>query len=66
VTSMKVTLLWDVAPCSLVDTDRRFGGSYYLQCFITATSEKSSVSTGLHGATSRKTVIVKPLFSIVH
>jgi hypothetical protein len=27
---MKMAVFWDVAPCSLVDTDRRFRGAYYL------------------------------------
>jgi hypothetical protein len=27
--SMKITVVWDVAPCSLVDIDRRFRG---IQC----------------------------------
>jgi hypothetical protein len=27
-TSMKMTVLWNVASCSLVDTDRRFRGVY--------------------------------------
>jgi hypothetical protein len=22
--------VWDVAPCSLIETNRRFGGAYYL------------------------------------
>jgi hypothetical protein len=29
-TSMKMAVFWDVAPCSLVDTDRRFRGAYCL------------------------------------
>jgi hypothetical protein len=28
--SMKVTVVWDVAPCSLVDIDLRFRGAYCL------------------------------------
>jgi hypothetical protein len=28
--SMKMTLFWDVAPCSLVEIDRHFGGTYCL------------------------------------
>jgi hypothetical protein len=28
---MKMAVLWDIAPCSLVDTDRRFRGVY---CFL--------------------------------
>jgi hypothetical protein len=27
-TSMKVAILWDVVPCSLVDIDGRFRGAY--------------------------------------
>jgi hypothetical protein len=29
-TSMKIAIFWDVAPCSLVDADRRFRGTYSL------------------------------------
>jgi hypothetical protein len=29
-TSMKMSVFWDVAPCSLVGNDRRFRGSYCL------------------------------------
>jgi hypothetical protein len=25
-----MAVFWDIAPCSLVDIDRRFGGAYYL------------------------------------
>jgi hypothetical protein len=28
--SMKVTFFWDIAPCSLVEVDRRFRGAYCL------------------------------------
>jgi hypothetical protein len=47
VTSMKMAVFWDVAPCSLIDIDRRFRGAYchHHQGLI------------LHGATSQKTVI---------
>jgi hypothetical protein len=27
---MKITAFWDIAPCRLVEVDRRFRGSYYL------------------------------------
>jgi hypothetical protein len=37
--SMKMTVFWDVAPCSLVEVYRRFRGAYFLH----------------HGATSQKT-----------
>jgi hypothetical protein len=29
-TNMKMIVIWDVAPCSLVETDRRFRGAYGL------------------------------------
>jgi len=29
-TSMKMTAFWDIAPCSLVEVDRRLKGAYYL------------------------------------
>jgi hypothetical protein len=25
----KMSVLWDAAPCSLIETDRRFRGAYY-------------------------------------
>jgi hypothetical protein len=28
--TMKITVFWDVAPCSLVEVDRRFRGAYFL------------------------------------
>jgi hypothetical protein len=28
--NIKMTVFWDVAQCSLVETDRRFGGAYCL------------------------------------
>jgi hypothetical protein len=28
---MKIAVFWDVAPCSLVDIDRRFIGAYWVQ-----------------------------------
>jgi hypothetical protein len=27
-----MAVLWDVAPCSLVEINRRFRGAYYLTC----------------------------------
>jgi hypothetical protein len=27
---LKMVVFWNFAPCSLVDVDRRFGGTYYL------------------------------------
>jgi hypothetical protein len=44
--SMKMTVLWDVAPCSLVEIDI------------------SDVSTGLHDATSQKTVSFSPVMCL--
>jgi hypothetical protein len=34
---MKTAAFWDVAPCSLVDTDRRFGGASCLRHLISLT-----------------------------
>jgi hypothetical protein len=45
VASMKMTVFWDVAPCSLVETDRHFRGTNCLH-------HQGDV---LHGATSHKT-----------
>jgi hypothetical protein len=30
VASMKLTVIWDIMPCGLVETDQRFGGAYCL------------------------------------
>jgi hypothetical protein len=30
-TSMKMTALWDISPCSLVEVDQRFRGAYCLR-----------------------------------
>jgi hypothetical protein len=30
--SMKMTVFWDVAQCSVVEIDRRFRGAYCLHC----------------------------------
>jgi hypothetical protein len=48
---MKMAVLWDVAPCSLVETDRRFRGAYCLH------HQGRSVSIRLHGSTFQKTAI---------
>jgi hypothetical protein len=49
VTNMKAAVFRDIAPCSLLDIDRRFTGAY---CH-----HHRSVSTRLHGTTSQKTAI---------
>jgi hypothetical protein len=48
---VKVAVLWDVAPCSLVESDWRFGGDY---CPYHEGVEEV-ISNRLHGATSQKT-----------
>jgi hypothetical protein len=48
---MKITIFWDVAPCSLVEIERRFRGAFL---------KRPSVFTRLHGTTSQKTVIFIP------
>jgi hypothetical protein len=50
----KITVVLDVAPCSLVEIDRRFRGVYCLH-------HQGAISTRLHGATSQKTVIFIPV-----
>jgi hypothetical protein len=47
---MKMTVFWDVGPCSLVEIDRRFRGSYCLHHYGDRTSEKfaSFYETTLH------------------
>jgi hypothetical protein len=29
---MKIVALWDIAPCSVIEVDRRFRGAYCLHC----------------------------------
>jgi hypothetical protein len=61
--NLKMVVFWDVAPCSLVDIDRRFrevcclyhGRSNGLQGG--ASPKCRSISTRLHGAASQKRVI---------
>jgi hypothetical protein len=45
-----LTVFWDVAPCSLVETDRRFRGAYCLY--------HQGDANRLHGAESLKTAII--------
>jgi hypothetical protein len=57
---LKMALFWDVAPCSLVDIDRRFRVPYYLNRYCDEwliTLKRRSVPTKLHFATSQKTDI---------
>lgn len=52
-TILKLAVFWDVAPCGLVGTGRRFGGAYSLWWL----KQRLSVSAKLHGETSQKTDI---------
>jgi hypothetical protein len=54
---MYVTVFWLVTPCSLVEIDQRFRGTYCLYH-----QNSSPVSTRLHGAVIQKTVILKSKF----
>jgi hypothetical protein len=57
---MKMTILYDVAPYSLVDTDQRFREAYRLRHHGDEQQvplKRRSISTRLHGATSQKTAI---------
>jgi hypothetical protein len=63
---VKMTVLWNIAPCGLVEIDRRFRGAYCLhqgevwspwwwrQC---ASLKRRYTSTRLHGAVSQKGVV---------
>jgi hypothetical protein len=51
---MTITTFSDVAPCSLVEIDQRFRGSY---CIHHRGGERRSISARLHGAISHKAVI---------
>jgi hypothetical protein len=41
---MKMTVFWDVAPCSLVEVDRRLRGAYYLHVHFIALMEAARTS----------------------
>jgi hypothetical protein len=49
-----MTVFWDVAPCSLVDTDRRFREAKYLN-YQGEDGGSKLLWTRLDGATSQKT-----------
>jgi hypothetical protein len=59
-----MTAFWDIAPCSLVEVDRRFRGAYCLHhqddeliaLMIIAPLKRRSISTTLHGAIFQKAV----------
>jgi hypothetical protein len=60
---MKLTVYWDVEPCSLAEIDRRFRYAYYLHYQgdddwggAVRTSETSVNFYELYGATSQQTV----------
>jgi hypothetical protein len=55
--SMKITALWDVAPCSLVEIGRRFKGAMALRVEAVSRLKCPSLSARLHGATSQKEAI---------
>jgi hypothetical protein len=53
---MKMTVLWDVEPCTFAETDRRFRGAYSLHNHL----ETSVNIYRLHGSAFHKTVIFRP------
>jgi hypothetical protein len=57
--SMKMTVFWDVAPCSIIEIYQHFRGAYCLHCQYNSPLKRWSISTILHGTTSRKTTIFK-------
>jgi hypothetical protein len=46
--SMKMTIFWDVAPCSLVQIDRRFKGTYCLHHQVAFTFKMQNWTTSSH------------------
>jgi hypothetical protein len=52
---MKMTFLWDVAPCSLVDTDRHFRGAIIALMMEAVSSSETSVTT--YQTASQRTAI---------
>jgi hypothetical protein len=56
-TDLKMTLFWDVAPCSLVDIRRRFTGFYCLHHQGKAYLKLRALSVRLHDTTSQKMAI---------
>jgi hypothetical protein len=64
--SMNMTVFWDVAPCSLVEIDRRFRGAYclYHQGRVEAVST-SETSVNLYKAT-RRNILERRLLKVFH
>jgi hypothetical protein len=55
---LKTTAFWDVAPCTLMEVDRRFRGASCLHHQATNRPlKRRSTSTRQHGAASQKAVI---------
>jgi hypothetical protein len=52
-----MTVLWDVAPCSAAEIDRRFRRVYCLHRQDDVMEAVSTSDMRLHGATSQKAVI---------
>jgi hypothetical protein len=67
VASVKMTAFWDIAPCSLVDVDRRFRGAYCLhhQSNPHRPLKRRSTPTRLHGAISQKAVILSNVVKLI-
>jgi hypothetical protein len=66
---MKITAFWDVAPCSLVEVDRRFSCSYCLYHYpedgISAHLRNVCILRDWHGAIYQKTTILFNLLNNV-
>jgi hypothetical protein len=54
---MEVRAFWDMAPCSLVEVDRRFRGSYCLHHKGDRLDDGGSTSRRLHSDISQKALI---------
>jgi hypothetical protein len=66
---MKIIAFWDIAPCSLVEIDRRFRGVYCLHqgdglWRQYASLKRRSTSVRLHGAVFQKAIIL--IYQQVH
>jgi hypothetical protein len=55
-TNMRMAVFWDVAPCSLVEVDRRFRGTYCLHHQAVTTSDMLINSRWLSSGLERRVV----------
>jgi hypothetical protein len=61
IVTIKITMFWNVTPCSLIEVQRCFGGTYcshlHGRRVSQAVSQQEADDTGPHGVISRKMVL---------